>query len=91
MSNGTTTQVRITHDLGLHLRAAGALVQVASRFTSHIEIQNGKNVANGKSIMSVLSLAAGCGTELKITASGSDAEEAAAAVAEIIKVDFNLS
>lgn len=91
MSNETTTQARITHDLGLHLRAAGALVQVASRFNSQIEIQNGESVANGKSIMSVLSLAAGCGTELKITATGSDADEAAAAVAGIIQADFNLS
>ena len=90
VTNETTTEVKITHDLGLHLRAAGALVQVASQFSSHIEIQNGKNIANGKSIMSVLSLAAGCGTELRITATGGDAEEAARAVAEIIHADFNL-
>ena len=46
--------VTIDHNLGLHLRAAGALVQLASRYRSNLSIRYGGITANGKSIMSVL-------------------------------------
>ena len=91
MSNTTTNRVVITHGLGLHLRAAGALVQVASKFTSDISIKSGGHRANAKSIMSVLSLGAVVGTELEITSTGDDAAEALEAVCKIIEADFNLS
>ena len=91
MSSSTTDRVIITHDLGLHLRAAGSLVQVATRFHSEISIRSQSSTANAKSIMSVLSLGAVCGTELEITSTGDDAPEATQAILQIIKADFNLS
>lgn len=88
MNQSATRSVTIVNDLGLHLRAAGCLVQVASRFEAEIWLKRGFADANAKSIMSVLSLAASKGTQLDVIAQGSDAEAAAAAVAELIDGGF---
>ena len=85
-----TKSVTIEHNLGLHLRAAGALVQLASRYQSEITIRYGNLTANGKSIMSVLSLAAPCGAELEISTEGADADEALESVIELIGRNFGI-
>ncbi len=83
--------VRVSNDLGLHLRAAGVLVQAAGRFTSEITLErdggSGQR-ANAKSIMSVLALAAARGTELVVEAEGSDAERAVEALCALIDRGF---
>jgi phosphocarrier protein len=83
-----TRTVQIANDLGLHLRAAGVLVQVAGRFQADIKLSHDDMEVNAKSIMSVLSLAAAKGTEIVIAASGADAEEAVAAVYDTIRRGF---
>ena len=88
MSNSKS--VTIEHNLGLHLRAAGALVQLASRYQSQLSIQYGGLTANGKSIMSVLSLAAPCGAQLEISAKGNDADEAVDSIIELIRQNFGI-
>ena len=90
MSEPTTKKVTITHNLGLHLRAAGALVQAAAQFKSEITISFGSLNANGKSIMSVLSLAAPCGAELTVSGQGEQADEAVDALITLIKSDFGI-
>ncbi len=81
--------VLIVNDLGVHLRAAGALVQLAGRFQSDIWIERDEMRVNGKSIMSVLSLAACKGTEVVVSAEGADAEQAVAAVSGLIERGFD--
>ncbi len=81
--------VLIVNDLGVHLRAAGALVQLAGRFQSDIWIERDEMRVNGKSIMSVLSLAASKGTEVVVSADGADAEQAVAAVSGLIERGFD--
>ncbi len=81
-------KARIGNDLGLHLRAAGALVQRACAFTAEITLCHGRLEANAKSIMSVLSLAAAKGVELEICAVGDDADAAAAALQQLIEAGF---
>lgn len=88
MSQRASRRVRIANDLGIHLRAAGVLVQVAGRFQAELWLERSGTRANGKSIMSVLSLAAGRGVELEIVAEGGDAEEAVTAVADLIERGF---
>ena len=88
MSQTAQQQVRIGNDLGLHLRAAGALVQLASRFQAEIWLRRSTTQANAKSIMSVLSLAAGKGVALTVSAEGSDAEAAVAAIVGLIAKGF---
>ncbi len=82
--------VTIEHNLGLHLRAAGAVVQMASRYQSKLSIRYGSLTANGKSIMSVLSLAAPCGAELDISAEGRDAEDAVNSIVKLIRQNFGI-
>jgi phosphocarrier protein len=74
--------------LGIHLRAAGVLVQVAGRFAAEVWVERRGNRANGKSIMSVLSLAAGHGSELEISAEGDDARDAVNAIVDLIENEF---
>ena len=85
-----SSSVTIKHNLGLHLRAAGALVQLASRFQSKLYIKYGTLTANGKSIMSVLSLAAPCGATLEISADGNDADEALQSITDLIRQNFGI-
>ena len=81
-------KVQIVNDLGLHLRAAGILVQLAGVYKSEIWLERGEMQANAKSIMSILSLAAAKGTEIEIVADGNDAEQAVEAIARLIERGF---
>ena len=83
--------VLIVNDLGVHLRAAGALVQLAGRFRCEIWLERNDMKMNGKSIMSVLSLAASKGMEVTVSAQGEDAEEAVAAICALIERGFEIS
>lgn len=71
-------RVVVTNLLGLHARAAALLVRTASRFQSALRLErvDGTASADAKSILSVLMLAAGRGTELRLTADGLDETDA---------------
>ena len=77
-------QVGVTNVLGLHLRVAGRFVRCASEFQSDIKVYCKGLMADGRSILALLSLAAECGTTLAVEANGTDAEQAVAALAELI-------
>ncbi|HSV27281.1 MAG TPA: HPr family phosphocarrier protein [Sedimentisphaerales bacterium] len=77
------TEVEVRNPDGLHMRPAMQFVDVASQFTSNIEVSNGEYTVDGKSIMQVTMLAATCGTKLLIKATGEDAEEAVKALQEL--------
>ena len=82
-----TEKIRITNPTGLHARAAARLVEVASDYESIIRVGQEKMV-DGKSILSLMMLAAVNGAELKIEAEGPDEIEAINALREIIKDGF---
>lgn len=73
-----TKNVRILtvkNKMGIHARPAAMIVRVANKFSStEILIQKDDEEVNGKSIMGIMMLAAGQGTQLTITASGIEAE-----------------
>ncbi len=79
------SSVKIVNSLGLHARAAAQLVRLAGKFKSRINIERTDNVvtADAKSILSVLTLAAAKGTELKISVEGEDEEKALREIKEI--------
>ena len=77
-------QVGVTNVHGLHLRGAGKFVKLAQAFQSDVRVCCKGIIANGKSILSLLSLAAECGTMLALEAQGCDAEDAVAALANLI-------
>ncbi|MFT6429267.1 MAG: phosphocarrier protein [Halopseudomonas sp.] len=72
-----TSRVEIINKLGLHARAAAKFVGVANRYGCEVRINaEDENTVNGKSIMQVMMLAAGKGSEVCITCEGEDAEQA---------------
>ncbi|HKJ18955.1 MAG TPA: HPr family phosphocarrier protein [Xanthomonadales bacterium] len=79
----------IVNRLGLHARAATQLVNCASAFSSGIWISYGDRRVNAKSIMGVLTLAATVDSVVVIQAEGSDADEALAAIDQLIRDRFN--
>ena len=72
-------------ELGLHARPAGLFVRTAEGFQSEIQVGHGEEWVDGRSILSLLSLAAKCGTVLRVKASGPDAEEAVEALGQLIE------
>lgn len=77
-------KVVIENKTGLHARPAALFVQKASQFSSDLSITLGTKEVNAKSIMGVMSLGAGPGSEILIKASGEDAQQAVDALAELI-------
>lgn len=68
--------ITIKNKQGLHARPAALFVQVANKFNSEITVSKGKQKVNGKSIMGIMMLEAGCGSKVIIAAEGDDAEQA---------------
>jgi phosphocarrier protein len=80
--------VTIVNRLGLHARAAAKFVNVAKAFSSNIKVGVGDRRVDGKSIMSVMLLAASQGTEIVLSADGSDEKEAIEAMVALIADRF---
>ena len=78
----------VLNRLGLHARAAAQMVRLANGFASEIYVVKDGTEVNGKSIMGVLMLAAPKDTKILIRAIGPDAEEAVAAIGELIARKF---
>lgn len=83
--------LEVTSRLGLHARAAANLVRVASRFNSKLTLKRPEDglEADAKSILSILTLAASYGTELKLVASGEDEQEALEAIVGLFSRGFD--
>ena len=82
-------KVEVINSLGLHLRAAALLVKKASEFESDIAIRKDDLVVDAKSIMAVLGLEGTKGSELEITATGVDEEDAVSQLASLFKDRFH--
>ncbi|MEM8766751.1 MAG: HPr family phosphocarrier protein [Pseudomonadota bacterium] len=80
--------VTIVNRLGLHARAASKLVHLTKTFSSEITLARDEEAVDGKSIMSVMLLAAPIGTELTLSVSGDDEDAAMAAISELIADRF---
>ncbi|MBL4820648.1 MAG: HPr family phosphocarrier protein [Gammaproteobacteria bacterium] len=78
----------IINNAGLHARAASKLVALTSTYSARIEIGSDKMV-DGKSILSLMMLAAVKGTVLKIVADGEDEKQAITAIVALINNRFD--
>ncbi len=87
--NRIDREVTIGNKLGLHARPAAMFVRIANRFSADIWVEKDGEEINGKSIMGLMLLAAGCGSKLKITAEGSDAEDAIKEIEALIARKFD--
>ena len=81
-------EIEIVNKLGLHARASAKLTQLASRYQSDVHIgRNGRRV-NAKSIMGVMMLAAGLGSEVELETDGADEQAAQDAIAALVNDKF---
>ena len=82
------SSITISNRLGLHARASAKLTKLAGTFASEIFLsRNGRRV-NAKSIMGVMMLAAGMGTQVEIEVEGADEAEAHEALCALIDGRF---
>lgn len=82
--------VSVVNALGLHARAAAQLVRLAGKFRSTIILRRTDTnaLANAKSILSVLALAATVGTTLQLEVDGPDQQEALDSVRSLFESGF---
>lgn len=71
-----TREFEIRNQYGIHARPAALFVKLASRYDCDIHVKKDGNSVSGKSIMGLMTLEAGRGTVLRVTACGPDGEEA---------------
>lgn len=78
----------IVNRLGLHARAAAKLVHEAGRFKSEVSIIKDGEEVDAKSILGILLLAAGQGTEIEVACEGEDEDQAIQAIGGLIEGRF---
>lgn len=83
-----TETLRIKNRLGLHTRASAQFVKLASQFKSDVFIIQKNRKVSGKSIMSLLTLAAGKDSEVILCVEGPDQEKAFLALKKLIQNGF---
>lgn len=80
--------ITISNKLGLHARASAKLTKLAGTFKSEVFMARGERRINAKSIMGVMMLAAGLGTEVEIETTGPDEQAAMDALRKLIDDKF---
>ena len=78
----------IKNKFGLHARPSASFVQTASRFRSEIKVEKDGLVADGKSILDLMMLAAAQGNQITLKVDGEDAEAALEALGNLIEGRF---
>jgi phosphocarrier protein HPr len=82
------TTIRVSNKLGLHARASAKLTKLAGSFASNVFMsRNGRRV-NAKSIMGVMMLAAGLGSEVEVEVEGEDEQAAMTAISGLFENKF---
>jgi len=82
------TTITISNRLGLHARASAKLTKLAGSFPCEVWLSRGERRVNAKSIMGVMMLAAGMGTDVVVETSGAAEQEAMTALLALINDKF---
>jgi len=85
MSEVAEAEFTVQSELGMHARPAGRFVALATTFECEISVGKREEWVNGCSVLSILSLAAGKGTILRVRAEGDDAESAVIQLGALIE------
>ncbi len=75
---------------GMHVRPAGLFAKVASRYKADVQVEKDGTTVSGKSIMAMMTLEAGCGAVLHVTATGQQAQEVLDALESLVARKFDL-
>ena len=81
--------VEIINERGLHARASAKFVKAAAGFDAHITVSRDGTTVDAQSIMGLMMLAAGPGSEVEITAEGPDSFEALETLVQLIADRFH--
>ena len=82
------TSTTISNKLGLHARASAKLTKLAGSYSCEVWLSRGERRVNAKSIMGVMMLAAGIGTEVTLETDGDREQEAMDALLALINDKF---
>lgn len=92
MSDHHELILTIDHPLGLHLRPAALFVKTAARFQSQITIKNISRIdrpqADAKSLLGIMQSGVSQGHRVRLSATGADAEQALAALKQLVSSRF---
>jgi phosphocarrier protein len=80
--------VKLKNKLGMHARAAAAMVKVAQQFDAKIHLEHNGQTVDGDSILDILTLACPYGGQLTIAAKGQDALAAVEALVQLVEDKF---
>ena len=83
-----TCQITIINKLGLHARAAAKFVRTAGQFDAVVRVSFKGQEVSGLSIMGLMMLAAGIGSQIELACSGRQASDAMAALSALVESKF---
>ena len=82
-------EITIISELGIHARPAGMIANTSSRFVCDIKLVKDGMEVNAKSIMGIMTLAAGKGCIIEVTAKGKDEADAVKAIEDLFTRKFD--
>lgn len=82
------TTLVISNKLGLHARASAKLTKLASSFKCEVFMTRNTRRVNAKSIMGIMMLAAGMGSEVELETEGADEQQATDALTALVNDKF---
>ena len=85
----TARSVMVVNQLGMHARAAAKFVTTAERFGASVDVVKDGQSVSARSIMGLMMLGAGQGSEIELRGEGWDAKEAMDALAALVEAGFN--
>lgn len=88
MSTILEKTIVVTNKRGIHNRPSVLIYKKAQELDAEIKIYKGEKVALATSVMQIMILAATCGTEIKLTTEGPEAEHAMETMSELLASDF---
>src|SRR5467141_896933 len=79
----------IVNPLGMHVRPGAEFVKTSNKFKTAIEVHKDGAVVNGKSILGMMTLAAECGSSIRIRADGEEAGQAMEVLRALVAAGFH--
>ncbi|MEU8240037.1 HPr family phosphocarrier protein [Actinoplanes missouriensis] len=80
-----SSEIEVVLPAALHARPAGAVVRAVAPFQASVQVRRDDRAADARSALRLMSLGAEAGSTVTVVATGGDAPEAAAAVAEVLR------
>lgn len=83
-----TRELAILNQYGIHARPAAMFVKTASKYEADVTVEKDNIRISGKSIMGLMTMEASCGTKIRITAEGVDADQALDELQKLVEHKF---